>query len=137
MTACELIDSDKFLGADNDFNLFCCIRDSTSETDDEKARLKVGSAFSRYLAYLLNHSFSQERGYYYLGEMVNVFRQGTLVDSIRPALFTNPILYGMKNQIVWMFIITKIFIGTADGGLGAIVQLPPKIYTFVFYRKFL
>jgi len=103
LTACELIDSDKFLGADNDFNLFCCIRDSTSETDDEKARLKVGSAFSPYLAYLLNHIILSGARILLFGGDGYVFRQGTLVDSIRPALFTNPILYGMKNyQLVWV-----------------------------------
>lgn len=55
----------------------------------------------------------QQTGLLYLGEMVNVFRQGTFKSSQLEtgAPFSNPVLYG-----------------TADGGLGVIAQLPEGVF---------
>ncbi|KAH7729396.1 UV-damaged DNA binding factor (ISS) [Aphelenchoides avenae] len=97
MSACEIVDSDTFLGAENNYNIFSCAKDVHAENEEERMRL-------------------QQAGLYYLGEFVNVFRRGTLMsdqtESSTP--FSNPIIYG-----------------TADGGLGAIVQLPEGLYKFL------
>ncbi len=61
MTAVELLDDDTFLGAENSFNLFTCQKDSAAATDEERTNLN-------------------EVGRYHLGEFVNVFRHGNLID---------------------------------------------------------
>ncbi|KAI1708375.1 CPSF A subunit region domain-containing protein [Ditylenchus destructor] len=80
--ACEIIDSDTFLGAENNFNLFCVQKDQNAETDEDRQRLK-------------------KAGLYYLGEMVNVFRRGMLLtnqpDTSAQPIYTNPILYGTAD----------------------------------------
>jgi DNA damage-binding protein 1 len=58
----------------------------------------------------------QQIGYWYLGEIVNVFKRGNLLTSnMDPTTaYSNPILYG-----------------TGDGGLGVIVQLPSQVFKYV------
>uniref|UniRef100_A0A915MWP2 DNA damage-binding protein 1 n=1 Tax=Meloidogyne javanica TaxID=6303 RepID=A0A915MWP2_MELJA len=60
----------------------------------------------------------KQNGLFYLGELVNVFYRGTIISNqqrdSRKTLFTNPIIYG-----------------AADGGLGAIVQIEPHIYSLL------
>ena len=41
MTACEILDSENFLGAENDYNLFCCRKDLSAEMEEDKARLQA------------------------------------------------------------------------------------------------
>uniref|UniRef100_A0A915DDQ8 DNA damage-binding protein 1 n=1 Tax=Ditylenchus dipsaci TaxID=166011 RepID=A0A915DDQ8_9BILA len=57
-------------------------------------------------------------GLFYLGEMINVFRRGTILsnqpDQSAQPIYTNPVLFG-----------------TSDGGLGVIVQLPDNIFAFL------
>ena len=60
MSAVEIVDDDTFLGAENSFNLFTCQKDSAATTDEERLHL-------------------QEVGLYHLGEFVNVYRHGLLV----------------------------------------------------------
>lgn len=60
MTAIEILDDDIFLGADNSFNMFVCQKDSAATTDEERAQM-------------------QEVARYHTGDMVNVFRHGSLV----------------------------------------------------------
>lgn len=58
--------------------------------------------------------FFQELGLFYLGEMVNVFCHGSLTATqvdVAP-LYHSSILYG-----------------TSDGGIGAIVQMSPALYS--------
>jgi hypothetical protein len=51
---------------------------------------------------------SQQAGLYYLGEQVNVFRRGTIVnsqqrDQNKELPFANPIIYGKVNSTVTHF----------------------------------
>uniref|UniRef100_A0A914W0R3 DNA damage-binding protein 1 n=1 Tax=Plectus sambesii TaxID=2011161 RepID=A0A914W0R3_9BILA len=99
MTSVEIIDEDTFLGAENSFNMYTVQKDSAATTDEDRMRL-------------------QGVGAYHLGEMVNVFRRGSLVmnhvtGESGPPVHT-PILYG-----------------SVEGGLGLIAQLPEDYYKFV------
>lgn len=60
MTAIEILDDDIFLGAENSYNLFVCQKDSAATTDEERAQM-------------------QEVGQFHVGDMINVFRHGSLV----------------------------------------------------------
>lgn len=48
MSACEIIDSDSFLGAENSYNLFTVVKDSFTVFKEEGTRLQV-IMFSLYL----------------------------------------------------------------------------------------
>jgi DNA damage-binding protein 1 len=60
MTAVEIIDDEKFLGAESSSNLFVCQRDSGANTEEERMQMT-------------------EVGNIHLGEAVNVIRHGSLV----------------------------------------------------------
>lgn len=60
MTAVEILDDDMFLGAENSFNIFVCQKDSAATTDEERQQM-------------------QEVGQFHAGDMINVFRHGSLV----------------------------------------------------------
>lgn len=60
MAAVEIIDDEKFIGAEKDNNLFICQRDSGANTEEERMQMT-------------------EVGQIHLGEWVNVFRHGSLV----------------------------------------------------------
>ena len=45
MNACEILDSENFLGAENDYNLFCCRKDLSAEMEEDKARLQAKQKF--------------------------------------------------------------------------------------------
>lgn len=55
MTACEIVNTETFLGSENNFNIICAQKDFAAETDEERLRLKVFFKkegywlFSRYL----------------------------------------------------------------------------------------
>jgi DNA damage-binding protein 1 len=96
MSGAEIIDDDTFIGAENSFNIYTVQKDSAATTDEERSRLQLIGA-------------------YHLGEMINVFRHGSLVMShvtndCGPPIHT-PIIYG-----------------TVEGGLGIIAQLPEQYY---------
>ncbi|CAI4228082.1 unnamed protein product [Auanema sp. JU1783] len=95
MTAVEFIDAETVLGAESSFNIFTGEVDRCSAED--KPKLKEG-------------------GQYYIGEMVNVFRRGSLlashIDSQLPV--DKPILFG-----------------TSDGSIGLIVQIPSEYFKFL------
>ncbi|KHN84948.1 DNA damage-binding protein 1 [Toxocara canis] len=80
MTACEIIDTDTFLGAEIMFNLFTVVKDCSAINKEEGNRL-------------------QETGMYYLGESVNAFCHGSLIAThidLSPP-FSTPILYGTSD----------------------------------------
>lgn len=60
MTAIEILDDDVFLGAENSFNVIVCQKDSAATTDEERSQM-------------------QEVGQFHVGDMINVFRHGSLV----------------------------------------------------------
>uniref|UniRef100_A0A2Z5TRE2 Putative DNA damage-binding protein 1 n=1 Tax=Reticulitermes speratus TaxID=60591 RepID=A0A2Z5TRE2_9NEOP len=98
MTAVEILDDDTFLGAENSFNLFVCQKDSAATTDEERQQM-------------------QEVGQFHLGDMVNVFRHGSLVmqhvgESSTP------------TQGCVLF-------GTVSGAIGLVTQIPADFYEFL------
>ncbi|MFH4976853.1 hypothetical protein AB6A40_003562 [Gnathostoma spinigerum] len=80
ISACEIIDTDTYLGAENGYNLFTDVRDTSAVTKEESVRL-------------------QELGLFYLGEPVNVFRHGSLVSSHNEGTppYSTPILFGTSD----------------------------------------
>lgn len=60
MTAVEIINDDNFIGAENCYNLFVCQKDSSNAGDDDTSKLI-------------------QSGVFHIGDMVNVFRHGSLV----------------------------------------------------------
>lgn len=80
MTACEIIDAETFLGAENSFNLFTVVRDNNASNTEESSRL-------------------QETGTFHLGEMVNVFCHGSLIPNHMETTppYSTPILYGTSD----------------------------------------
>ncbi|VDP04978.1 unnamed protein product [Soboliphyme baturini] len=98
MTAVEVIDDDTFLGAENSFNLFTSQKDSTATTDEDRQRL-------------------QTVGMFHLGEMVNVFRHGSLVMQ-HPGEACAPVS-------------SPILFGTVQGAIGLICQVPEHFFKFL------
>ncbi|XP_049788661.1 DNA damage-binding protein 1 [Schistocerca nitens] len=98
MTAVEIIDDDTFLGAENSFNLFVCQKDSAATTDEERQQM-------------------QEVGQFHLGDMVNVFRHGSLVMQ-HVGETTTP------TQGCVLF-------GTVSGAIGLVTQIPNDFYEFL------
>lgn len=98
MTAVEILDDDTVLGAENSYNLFVCQKDSAAATDEERQHLA-------------------EIGHFHLGEMVNVFRHGSLVMQ-HPGESTTP----TQGSILF---------GTVNGAIGLVTQLPEEYYTFL------
>ncbi|KFM57826.1 DNA damage-binding protein 1, partial [Stegodyphus mimosarum] len=98
MTAVEILDDDTVLGAENSFNLFVCQKDSAAATDEERQHL-------------------QEVGHFHLGEMVNVFRHGSLVMQ-HPGEITTP----TQGSVLF---------GTVNGAVGLVTQLPEEYFLFL------
>uniref|UniRef100_U5EVD6 DNA damage-binding protein 1 n=1 Tax=Corethrella appendiculata TaxID=1370023 RepID=U5EVD6_9DIPT len=98
MTAVEILDDDNFLGAENNSNLFVCQKDSAATTDEERQQMPEVAQF-------------------HLGDMVNVFRHGSLVmQNIgeRTTPTQGCILYG-----------------TVSGAIGLVTQIPADFYEFL------
>lgn len=98
MTAIEILDDDAFLGADNSNNLFVCLKDGAATTDDERQQMPEVAQF-------------------HLGDMVNVFRHGSLVmQNIgeRTTPTTGCVLFG-----------------TVSGAIGLVTQIPQDYYDFL------
>lgn len=86
MTAVEIIDDDNFVGADNSFNLFVSQKDSSNASDDDTSKLV-------------------ETGVFHIGDLVNVFRHGSLVmrhlgENSTPT--EGSILYGTVHGTIGM-----------------------------------
>lgn len=60
MTEVEILDEETFLGADQNFNIFVCQRDSKATNDQDRQQL-------------------QQVGLFHLGDSINVFHPGSLV----------------------------------------------------------
>lgn len=102
MTAVEIIDDDNFLGAENSNNLFICQKDGAATTDEERQQMPEVAQF-------------------HLGDMVNVFRHGSLVmQNIgeRTTPTQGCILYG-----------------TVSGAIGLVTQLTPEFYEFLHHLE--
>lgn len=99
MSAVEILDDDTFLGAENSFNLFVCQKDSAATTEEERQQLT-------------------EVGRFHLGDMVNVFRHGSLVMDHAAETLTTP------TQGCVLF-------GTVHGAIGVVTQLPTEFYHFL------
>ncbi|KAK6638735.1 DNA damage-binding protein 1 [Polyplax serrata] len=98
MTAVEIIDDDTFLGAENSFNLFVCQKDSAAATDEERQQM---------------HAV----GMFHLGDMVNVFRHGSLI---------------MQNVGETSTPTTGcILFGTVSGAIGLVTQISDSFYNFL------
>jgi len=98
MTAIEILDHDTFLGAENSFNIFVCQRDSAASTDEDRQQMT-------------------EVGQIHVGDMINVFRHGSLVmenlgDS--STQHSGSVLYG-----------------TVQGAIGMVTSLPTDFYNFL------
>lgn len=95
MTAVEILDDDTFLGAENSFNLFVCQKDSSATSDEERQLM-------------------QEVALFHLGDLVNVFRHGSLV---------------MQNIGESTTSTTgSILFGTVSGAVGVVTQISHELY---------
>lgn len=95
MTAVEILDDDTFLGAENSQNLFVCQKDSAATTDEERQQMPEVAQF-------------------HLGDMINVFRHGSLVMQNvgeNTAQTSGCVLFG-----------------TIMGAIGLVTQIPPQFY---------
>lgn len=95
MTAIEVLDDDTFLGAENNNNLFVCQKDSAATTDEDRQQMP-------------------EMAQYHLGDLVNVFRHGSLVMQNvgeRTTPTQGCVLYG-----------------TVSGAIGLLTQIPTDFY---------
>lgn len=95
MTAVEILDDDTFLGAENSFNLFVCQKDSSATTDEERQLM-------------------QEVALFHLGDLVNVFRHGSLV---------------MQNLGETTTSTTgSVLFGTVSGSVGVITLIQHELF---------
>ncbi|CAH0392029.1 unnamed protein product [Bemisia tabaci] len=98
MTAVEILDDDTFLGAENANNIFICQKDSAATTDEERQ---------------LMHGVGQ----IHLGEMVNVFKHGSLV--MQHVSDTSTPTQGC------------VLFGTTSGSIGLVTQISPDLYNLL------
>lgn len=98
MTAIEILDDDNFLGAENSYNIFVCQKDGAATTDEERQQM-------------------QEIGHYHVGDMINVFRHGSLVMQ-NLGETTTP-----TNGCV--------LFGTVGGSIGLITQIQGTFFDFL------
>lgn len=79
MSAVEILDDDTFLGAENSFNLFVCQKDRLVLAFIPRPELPSNSL--KFSAATTEEERQQltEVGRFHLGDMVNVFRHGSLV----------------------------------------------------------
>ncbi|XP_063230961.1 DNA damage-binding protein 1 [Bacillus rossius redtenbacheri] len=98
MTAIEILDDDTFLGAENSCNLFVCQKDSAAPTDEERQQMQIVADF-------------------HLGDMVNVFRHGSLV------------MQHLGETTVPMT--GCVLFGTVSGAIGLVTQIPSEFFDFL------
>nr|CAG4640606.1 EOG090X00HD [Eulimnadia texana] len=99
MTAVEVLDDDTFLGAENSFNIFVCQKDSAATTDEERQQMS-------------------EVGRFHVGEMINVFRHGSLVMQHAAEAMTTP----TQGCVLY---------GTVHGAIGLVTRLPADFFNFL------
>lgn len=97
MTAIEIMDDDVFLGAENSFNIFVCQKDSSATTDEERSQM-------------------QEVGQFHVGDMINVFRHGSLVmqnlgETSTPTM--GCVLYGTVEGAIGKVFVCFVFVFSA------------------------
>lgn len=98
MTAIEILDDDNFLGSENSCNLFVGQKDSAATTDEERQQMPEVAQF-------------------HLGDMINVFRHGSLaMQNVgeRTTPTQGCVLYG-----------------TVSGAIGLVTQIPVGFYDFL------
>lgn len=95
MTAIEILDDDTFLGAENSLNIFICQKDSASTNDEEREMV-------------------QEVSLFHLGDMVNVFRKGSLRGN------------HLGETSEYQGVTTLI--GTINGAIGVLTQITKESY---------
>ncbi|XP_030764681.1 DNA damage-binding protein 1 [Sitophilus oryzae] len=95
MTAIEFLDDDIFLGAENCYNMFVCQKDSAATTDEERSQMN-------------------QVGHFHVGDMINVFRHGSLV---------------MQN-VGEISTPTRgcVLFGTVGGAIGLVTQIGANFY---------
>ncbi|KAK4884026.1 hypothetical protein RN001_000297 [Aquatica leii] len=98
MTTVEILDDDVFLGAENSFNIFVCQKDSAATTDDERLQM-------------------QEVGQFHVGDMINVFRHGSLV--MQNLGETSTPTSGC------------VLFGTVGGAIGLVTQISSEFFDFL------
>jgi DNA damage-binding protein 1 len=122
MTAVEILDDDTFLGAENSFNLFVCQKDryTGAAVCCASALLHVQLKKRLIDMWLLSCSAAttdeerqqmQEVGQFHLGDMVNVFRHGSLVmqhvgESSTPT--QGCVLFGTVSGAIGLFTFTNV-----------------------------
>eukprot|EP00281_Chroomonas_sp_CCMP1168_P025534 CAMPEP_0206228886 /NCGR_PEP_ID=MMETSP0047_2-20121206/9404_1 /ASSEMBLY_ACC=CAM_ASM_000192 /TAXON_ID=195065 /ORGANISM="Chroomonas mesostigmatica_cf, Strain CCMP1168" /LENGTH=1100 /DNA_ID=CAMNT_0053652151 /DNA_START=70 /DNA_END=3372 /DNA_ORIENTATION=+ len=94
MTSISILDDDTYIGAENHFNLFTLRKNTDATTDEDRARLEVVGEF-------------------HLGDLVNRFRQGSLV---------------MRAGEAESSTIPTLIFGTVNGVIGIIASLPKEDY---------
>jgi len=94
-TAVEIMDDERFLGAESFNNLYICQRDSGASTEEDRLQMA-------------------EIGQIHLGEMVNVFRHGSLVME---HLGDNTVPHT-----------GSILLGTVHGSIRLITRLPQDLF---------
>ncbi|XP_065339552.1 DNA damage-binding protein 1 [Cloeon dipterum] len=97
MTAVEIIDDDTFLGGENSYNLFVCQKDSAASDEDRQQMIECGQ--------------------FHVGDMVNVFRHGSL--TMQHVFETSVPTQGC------------ILFGTVSGSIGLVTQVPSEFYDFL------
>lgn len=96
--AVEILDDDTFLGSETHGNLFVCQKDSAATTDEERQLLPEVARF-------------------HLGDIVNVFRHGSLVmQNVGERTTPN---HGC------------VLYGTVNGAIGIVTQIPQDFYDFL------
>ncbi|XP_066157615.1 DNA damage-binding protein 1 [Euwallacea fornicatus] len=95
MTALEFLDDEIFLGAENCYNIFVCQKDETANTDEGRSQML-------------------QVGLFHVGDMINVFRHGSLV---------------MQN-LAETSTPTKgcVLFGTVAGAIGLVTQISQEFY---------
>ncbi|KAF7266770.1 hypothetical protein GWI33_019945 [Rhynchophorus ferrugineus] len=95
MTAVEFLDDDIFLGAENNYNVFVCQKDSAATTDEERSQM-------------------DQVGNFHVGDMINVFRHGSLV--MQNVGETSTPTRGC------------VLFGTVGGAIGLVTQISQEFY---------
>lgn len=98
MTSVEILDDDIFLGAENSFNIFVCQKDSAATSDEERSQM-------------------DEVGQFHVGDMINVFRHGSLVMQNLSETSTP------TNGCV--------LFGTVGGAIGLVTQIKSEYFEFL------
>ncbi|CAG0918721.1 unnamed protein product [Notodromas monacha] len=99
MTAIEIIDDDTFLGAEHSANIFVCQKDGAASSDEERQYMQVTGSF-------------------HVGDMINVFRHGSLMMT-QAAADQNLLTQG------------SILYGTVHGSIGIVTQVTSELFNFL------